>query len=184
MARRFAAAGYVALAPDGYARQGSRVAQTPPEATTLMNAVSAQRILRDLNAAAQFLKAQPAVDPTGVGIVGFGMGGTFALTQAAHNSDLRAAVIFYGKVPPVESLDALVCPVLFHAAGQDIWVTPQEVERLRQAGVEQGKAISVQRYPDADHGFFNERRPEVYRALDAERAWQRTLAFLGQHVGS
>ena len=112
VAQRFAREGYVALAPDLYSRLGSKVTQDPREATALMNAVSAQAILRDLNAATQYLKAQPFVDPWRIGVVGFSMGGTFALTQATHNSDLKAAVVWYGKVPPIESLDALLCTVL------------------------------------------------------------------------
>jgi carboxymethylenebutenolidase len=110
------------------------------------------------------------------------MGGTLALTIAGHNSDLKAAVAFYGKVPPIETMEYLVCPVLFHHGAKDGWVTKQEVDRLRQ-GLEQfGKPGEVASYPQADHAFFNDTRPEVYRKDDAAEAWRRTLQFLANHL--
>jgi len=181
--RRFAQEGYAALAPDLYARQGSKVATTPQEAAALMNAVSSQAVLRDLNAAMKHLKAQPFVDALRIGVVGFSMGGTFSLTQAAHNSDLKAAVVFYGKVPPIETFRYMLCPVLFHDAGKDGWVTRQEAERFQQGLERYGKPGTLYVYPDADHAFFNDTRPEVHRAQDAALAWQRTLTFLRGYLG-
>src|SRR3989338_1805279 len=182
LAQRFAQAGYAALVPDLYARQGSKVTADPAEAARLMNELSSQLALRDLNAAAGFLKQQTFVDPQRVAIVGFSMGGTLALTQATHNSYLKAAVVFYGKVPPVETLAYLLCPVLYHYAAKDGWVTRQEVDRLRDGCAKLGKTAEVAIYPDADHAFFNSTRPEVYRAQDAARAWDRTLGFLAEYV--
>ena len=183
VARRFAAEGYVALAPDLYSRFGSKVAQTPQEAAGLMAALSSQAVLRDLNAATTWLKAQPFVDGWLIGIVGFSMGGTFALSQAAHNSDLKAAVAFYGKVPPIETFDYLLCPAQYHYAGKDQWVTRQELERLKQGLAQYGKPGEVHVYPEADHSFFNDARREVYRAGDARLAWERTTRFLRQQLG-
>ena len=189
VARRFAGEGFVALAPDLYSRLpgppsapagagGSKVAQTPQEAAGLMSAVSSQAVLRDLNAATTWLKAQPFVDAWLIGIVGFSMGGTFALSQAGHNSDLKAAVAFYGKVPPIETFDYLLCPVQYHYGAKDQWVTRQEMERITQGLAQYGKPGEVHVYPEADHSFFNDARPEAYRADDARLAWQRTLEFL------
>ena len=193
LAQRFAQAGYAALVPDLYARQpgppgtsgvagGSKVTADPAEAARLMNELSSQLALRDLNAAVGFLKQQAFVDPQRVAIVGFSMGGTLALTQATHNSDLKAAVVFYGKVPPVETLAYLLCPVLYHYGAKDGWVTRQEVDRLRDGCARLGKTAEVAIYPDADHGFFNSSQPDVYRAQDAARAWDRTLGFLAECV--
>ncbi|MBI3011034.1 MAG: dienelactone hydrolase family protein [Candidatus Omnitrophica bacterium] len=182
VARRLANEGYVALAPDLYSRLGFKVTKDPNEAAGLMNALSSQATLRDLNAATGYLRRQPCVDPLRIGIVGFCMGGTIALTQACHNSDLKAAVVFYGKVPPLETFDYLLCPVLYHHAGQDGWVTRQEVDRLRQ-GLEQfGKPGEVVVYPSCQHAFFNDTRPEVYSEQDAKAAWQKTLQFFANHV--
>lgn len=182
IATRFAREGYAALAPDLYSRLGYNVTKDPAEAAQLMNALSSQAALRDLNAATKHLKTQPFVDPQRLGVVGFCMGGTFALTMAAHNSDLKAAVPFYGKVPPLETLDYLLCPVLYHYGAKDQWVTKQEVERLRQGLAQYGKPGEVHIYPQADHAFFNDTRPEVYREVDAKLAWERTLKFLAEHL--
>ena len=182
IARRFAGAGYVSCAPDLYARLGSTGTTDPKEAAQLMSRLSSQTVLRDLNAAIQSLKQRPLVDPLRIGMVGFCMGGTFALMMASHNSDLKAVVPFYGKVPPVETLRYLVCPVLYHYGAKDGWVTSQEVDRLRQGLAAYGKAGVVHVYPEANHAFFNDTRPDVYRAEEAALAWERTLQFLGQRL--
>ncbi|MBI3321402.1 MAG: dienelactone hydrolase family protein [Candidatus Omnitrophica bacterium] len=182
LARRLAQEGYAALAPDLYARLGSKTAHTPQEAAALMNALSTQAALRDLNAATSYLKTCAFVDPLRIGAMGLSMGGTLVLTQAAHNSDLKAAVAYYGKVPPLETLDYLLCPVLYHAAGNDAWVTKQEVDRLLEGREKYGKSIDVYWYPEADHSFFNDARPAVYRAQDAALAWQRTMQFFQRYV--
>jgi len=182
IARRFAAEGYVAFAPDLYSRLGHKVTKDPNGAASLMSALSAQWALRDLNAATMYLKQQPFADPLRIGVIGFCMGGTFALTQACHNSDLKAAVVFYGKVPPLETCDYLLCPVLYHYAEQDGWVTKQEVDRLRQGLSQFGKPGEVVTYPNCQHAFFNDTRPDVYRESDAKVAWQRTLQFFANHV--
>jgi carboxymethylenebutenolidase len=184
LARRFAREGYVALAPDLYSRQGSKVAAAPQEAAALMTALSSQQVLRDLNAGVRWLKSLPAVDGRRIGLVGFGMGGTLALTQAAHNSDLKAVVVFYGKVPPVETFRYLLCPVQYHYAAKDGWVTKPEVDRLREGMAQQGKTGVVHTYADADQGFFNEARRETHRAEDAALAWERMLAFLAEQLGA
>ena len=182
IARRFAQEGFAVLAPDLYARQGAKVVQSPQEAAALMNAVSSQATLRDLNAATKHFKSQPFVDPLLLGVIGFSMGGTFAITQATHNSDLKAAVSFYGKVPPIETFRYLLSPLQYHYPAKDGWVTAQEVEVLRQGLAKQGKPGEVHVYPEAHHAFLNDARPEVYRAEDARLAWDRTLAFLRRYV--
>ena len=182
VARRWAQEGCVAFAPELYSRQGYKLAQSPQEAANLMNARASQAVLRDLNAATRYLKAQPFVDPLRLGVLGFSMGGTFALTQAEHNSDLKAAVSFYGKVPPIETFRYFLCPVMYHYGAKDTWVTKQEVDRLRQGFEQQGKPGLVHVYLEADHAFFNDTRPEVYRPEDARLAWERTKRFFSQHL--
>ena len=183
VARRFAEAGFAALAPDLYSRQHHAVTDNPQEAAALMAALSSQWALRDLNAATHYLKSQPFVDPLRVGIVGFSMGGMIALNLVGHNSDLKAAVAFYAKVPPLETVAYQLCPIQFHHAGKDGWVTRKEVDTLRQGFEQTGKSGEIHIYPDADHGFFNETRPDAHRAQDTALAWERTLAFLRRYLG-
>lgn len=182
LARRFAQEGYAALVPDLYARQGSAVTADAQEAARLMGGLSSQLALVDLNAAVGFLKRHPAVDGERIAAAGFCMGGTLALALACHNSELKACVVFYGKVPPIETMAYLLCPVLYHYGAADSWVTAQEVERLRQGLAQFGKPGEVAVYPNAPHAFFNDTRPDAYRAADARSAWERTAAFLRTHV--
>ncbi len=182
IAQRFAKEGYVALAPDLYSRLDHQVTKDPNEAAKLMNALSSQAALRDLNAATTCLAQQRAVDPGRIGVIGFCMGGTFALTLALQNSDIKAAVPFYGKVPPVESFRYQLAPLLYHYGAQDTWVTKQEVEILTQGLRRYGKPGEVVVYPEAGHAFFNDTRPDAYRPREAAEAWQRTLRFLAQHL--
>lgn len=178
VARRFAEEGYAVAALDLYSRQGYAVTANPAEAARLMTALSTQGALRDINALVQHVRALPYVDGQRLGLVGFSMGAGMALIMAQHNSDFKAAVAFYGKTPPVESADSFLSPVLFHDAGKDGWVTRREVDALREGMLQNGKQVEVIRYPDADHAFFNDTRPEVFRKEDADLAWQHTLRFL------
>lgn len=182
VARRFATEGYVALAVDLYSRQGSKFTKDMKEAAALMNAVSTQHVLRDLNVVTTHLKQMPSVDPLRIAIVGFSMGATLALNQAGHNSDLKACVAFYGKVPPIESFRYFLCPIQYHYAAKEQWVTRKEMELLRDGLAQQGKPAEFHIYPDADHGFFNETQRDAYRPGDAALAWSRMLAFLQTHV--
>ena len=182
IAQRFAREGYVSLAPDFYSRLGSTVTADPGEAAKLMESLSSQAALRDLNAATKYLKTQSVVDPLRIGAVGFCMGGTLALTMATHNSDIKAAVPFYGKVPPIETLNYLLCPVLYHYGAKDGWVTKQEVDRLKEGLQKFGKPGEVCVYPEAGHAFFNDTRSDAYAERDAKEAWARTLKFFAAHL--
>jgi carboxymethylenebutenolidase len=140
--------------------------------------ISDDRILGDLVAAA---------DATGcarVGVIGFCMGGMYAL-KAAGTGRFDRAVSFYGmiRVPPAfrgpghrEPLDAVTsaeaCPVLAIIGGQDQWTPADDVEALRATGAE------VVVYPDADHGFVHDATRPTHRADDAADAWRRAIAFL------
>lgn len=181
-AQRFAREGFVTLAPNLYSRQGYKVTQDPAEAGKLMESVSSQLILRDLNAGILWLRSQPFVDPLKVAAVGYSMGGMFALMMAGHNSDLKAAVCFCGKTPPIETVDYFLCPILVFHAGKDGWVTGKEIGALKAGLAQQGKPGEVIIYQEADHAFYNERRPEVYREADARDAWARTVAFLRRYL--
>ena len=182
IAQRLAREGYVAFVPDLYSRLGYTATKDATEAAKLMESLSSQAVLRDVNAATTFLKQQPFVDGLRIGAIGFCMGGTFALTMATHNSDLKAAVPFYGKVPPIETCRYLLCPVLYHYGAKDGWVTKQEVDRLKQGLEQYGKPGVVHVYPEAGHAFFNDTRPDAYRPDEANLAWQRTLQFLKERL--
>lgn len=182
LAQRFAREGFVALAPDLYSRLGHKVTRDATEAGKLMESLRSQDALKDLNATTRYLTTQPFVDPLQIGAVGFCMGGTFALMLASHNSDVKASVPFYGQIPPTDNLKYLVAPILYIYGGQDGWITKQDVDRLQQGLQQFGRPGEVKIYPNCPHAFFNDTRPDVYRPNEAKDAWQRTLAFLRQHI--
>ncbi len=184
VAARFARQGYAALAPDLYSRQGNRVTKDPAEAARLMGKLAPKHALAELGAALRFLQAQPGVDRRRIGVVGFCMGGTYALLLPCARKGIRAAVPFYGQVPdPDEPLRDLACPVLYIYGTQDQWISMADVERLRAALARYGKLGEVVTY-EAPHAFFNNTRKDTYRAEHARDAWRRTLDFLAQHLAA
>jgi carboxymethylenebutenolidase len=181
LADRFAAQGFVALAPDLYHGKSTT---SPDEAGKLMMALDIDRAEKDLRGAIQFLRAHPGVTGAKVGTVGFCMGGALSLYAASKNEQVGACVVFYGIHPKVEpDLDALRAPVLGLFAERDQSVPPDAVRELEAKLRERGKQVETHIYPGTDHAFFNDTRPEVYDREAAEDAWRRTIEFLRRHLG-
>ncbi|MDH5348701.1 MAG: dienelactone hydrolase family protein, partial [Nitrospira sp.] len=111
IARRYAAEGYVAIAPDLYSRLGHALTTDAGEAGKLMNTLKQEDGLADLNATVAYLKSVPEVDATKIGVTGFCMGGSYALMLPCVNPEIKAAVPFYGQVPnPDTPIQKLACP--------------------------------------------------------------------------
>src|SRR6266542_3841255 len=122
VADRFAAEGFVALAPDLYHGTSTR---SPDEAGKLMMALRVDEAARDLAGAIDHLVAQPEVSPKKVGTVGFCMGGALSLFAASKNPEVGACVVFYGGHQNIKpDLDALQAPVLGIYVGKDGFVPP------------------------------------------------------------
>ena len=181
VADRFAAAGFVALAPDLY---HGDVARSPDEAGKMMMALNISQTEKDLRGAVGYLLNQEATVGERVGIVGFCMGGALSLYGASKNEQVGACVVFYGVHPKVEpDFEALRAPVLGLFAEKDNFVPPAAVRALEERMREHGKSIETHIYPGTDHAFFNDTRPEVYDADAAADAWRRTVEFLREHLG-
>jgi carboxymethylenebutenolidase len=177
---RFAEEGFVALAPDMY--HGKKT-KSPDEAGKLMMALNIDQAEKDLGAAVQYLLTLDTMTSKKIGVVGFCMGGALALYTATKNQNIGACIVFYGihqKVKP--DLPNLNAPVLGIFGEKDGSVPPGSVHNLERQVKDLGKQIEVKIYPGADHAFFNNTRPEVYKAEAAADAWQRTIAFLRQHL--
>ncbi len=188
---RLAAMGYVALAPDLYSGRG-------PKPFCVMRAMRELRAGRgqafdDLDAARRWLTTLPQTDPSRIGVVGFCMGGGFALLYAVR-APVGAAAVFYGAVP--EDAEALegICPVVASYGGRDRVFRPHGerlARHLQQLGVEH----DVKVYPEAGHSFMSQHRGLMVRLLSAgplrigydpaaaEDAWQRVAAFFARHLG-
>lgn len=193
VARRFAAEGYVTLAPDLFARQGGPGPLHDREA--IMKAVGSipdAQGIADLRAGVAYLRGRPDVNPGAIGSIGYCMGGAFSLLLAAHEPALRAAADYYGRVfyaqtnelkprSPIEFVPQLHCPLLGVFGALDPGIPPDHAEALRQALQQHRKPGEVIVYPEAGHAFFNDSGPN-YHGASAADAWRRTLDFFARHL--
>jgi carboxymethylenebutenolidase len=177
---RFAAEGYVALAPDLYHGKSTT---SPDEAGKLMMTMRIDEAEKDLGGAITFLLKHEATTSSKAGTVGFCMGGALSLFEATKNSQVGACVIFYGGHPNVKpDLPNLQAPVLGLYAARDGFVTPDSVHELERKLKELGKPAEMHIYPGVDHGFFNDQRPTVYNESAAKDAWKRVIEFFSTHL--
>jgi carboxymethylenebutenolidase len=180
IADRFAAAGYVALAPDLY--DGEQTTN-PDEAGRMLMTLNIQQTAQKLEAAAGYLLEHKAVTSSKLGVIGFCMGGQLALLAATVSDRFAAVVDFYGIHPNVNpDFTKLNVPVLGIFGEKDNFVSQEAVKNLEARIQESGGAIETHTYADADHAFFNDTRPEVYNPTAATDAWNRTLTFFNQHL--
>lgn len=178
---RFAAEGFVALAPDLY--RGEKTTE-PDEAGKLMMALNVDQAAKDMSGAVDKVKEVSGRDA--VGVVGFCMGGGLALVLACHRPDaIKACVPFYGLIPwPGVQPDysRMAAAVQGHYAENDSFFGPDQVKQLQDQLRAAGKEADLYIHPGVDHAFFNDTRPEVYDEQEAQRAWNDTLAFFRQHL--
>jgi carboxymethylenebutenolidase len=176
---RLAQAGFVALAPDLY---HGKIASTIDEAKQLQATFHYQQHMEEVQAAAAFLHGHPAVRGSALGVVGCSMGAAYALLLSTLLPDQIAAVVsFYGAYAEPEYSKAHAA-YLLHFAEHDEWESDEEIKALEHALRAAGKAAALYRYPGTMHWFLEEDRPDAYNAAAARLAWERTLAFLHQHL--
>ena len=179
---RFAAEGFVALAPDLY--RGKQVSE-PDEAGKEMMAMQLDRAGKDMSGAVDELRRRSGRDT--VGVVGFCMGGGLALVLATQRPDaISACVAFYGVIPWPEAqpdFSKMSGAVLAHIAELDGFFGPEAANALEAQLKALGVDTTFHHYAGADHAFFNDTRPEVYDAAASALAWQRTIDFLHARLG-
>ncbi len=179
---RFAAAGFVALAPDLY--RGTKVTE-PDEAGKEMMALQLERAGKDMSGAVDEVERRSGRDK--VGVVGFCMGGGLALVLATQRPDAVAACVsFYGLIPWPDAqpdFSAVSGAVLLHVAGNDEYFSPVAARALEEQLRALGKDVELHVYDGAEHAFFNDARPEVHDAAAAATAWTRTIEFLHARLG-
>ncbi len=179
-ASKLADQGYETLAIDLYR---GKVASDAGEAHELMRGVPEDRAKRDLAASFDYLKSRKDVDPKRIGVIGWCMGGGYALDMALTQPTLAAAVINYGHLAtdPAE-LKKIKAPMLGIFGGQDRGIPVDDVHKFEQQLKKLGKKIDVVVYPDAGHAFENPNNKDGYREADATNAWQTTLKFLNTNL--
>lgn len=178
VARRLGVEGYLAFAPDGLTSVGGYPGDDEKGAA-LFRQVDRDKMTEDFVAAARWLEKRPESDGN-LGAVGFCFGGGIVNTLATRLPELKAAVPFYGAVPPPEEVAKIKAAVLVHHAELDkrlasTW--PEYDKELTAAGVPHEGYI----YAGANHGFHNDTTPR-YDEAAAKLAWQRTLAWFKKYL--
>lgn len=178
VAAELARLGYVALAVDLY---HGKVASTAEGAQSLMKSVDAGEATRTLSTWIEWLRGHDRVNGK-VATIGWCFGGGWSL-NASIAAPVDATIIYYGDLRrPAKDLESLRGPVLGHFATQDGWINEAMVNGFKNEMEKAGKAdmLTVYWY-DADHAFANPSGAR-YDADDAALAWERTRAFLEQHL--
>jgi len=196
LCRRLARAGYLAIAPELFARQGdaSKYTEIARLRTEIIDKVPDDQVMADLDAAAAWA-AQQGGDPKRLMITGFCWGGRIVWLYAAHNPKLRAGAAWYGHVrnttspikpaDPIAVVDKLAAPVLGLYGEADAGIPVADVEQMRAAlgkGSEAAKQSQIRLYKEAPHGFHADYRPS-YRKDAAEDAWRRMLDWFERYGG-
>jgi len=176
---KLACEGYMVIVPNLYGRLGGMVTANDDVAAALMEKQVEADVLTDINSCCEYLNTRTIAKRNIHGIVGYGLGGSYALRFACHRKRLHGAVSYYGKMPrPIELLKDLASPLLYHKAGQGEWATQEEVDALRTTAATYGKHVETHAYPEAPQSFCNDMKPSAYRADDTSLAWERTAVFL------
>lgn len=180
--RRFASAGYVALAVDLLSRiGGTSSVSDPAEVPGILGNTPADQFVSDFVSAWHWLQSQPYVITEGVGMVGFCFGGGVTWRVAIGLPDVRAAVPFYGPHPDPSEVGAIQGAVLAIYAGNDQRIN-QGIPPIEEAMLAAGKVYEKVVYPGVDHAFNNDTGSR-YNAEAATDAWARTLDWLNKYLG-
>jgi carboxymethylenebutenolidase len=185
--------GYLAIAPELYARQGdvSKISDMKQIIETVVSKVPDAQVMSDIDAAVAWAKESGKGNTSKLGITGFCWGGRIVWLYAAHNPQLKAGVAWYGRIVgqtnelqpkyPLDVAAAIKAPVLGLYGGADQGIPVETVEQMRQAlkaaGNNQPEIIV---YPDAPHAFHADYRPS-YRKEPAEDGWKRLQAWFKKY---
>jgi carboxymethylenebutenolidase len=176
--RRFADAGYVALAVDLFAGRNRAVCMARYMTGMLVGSVNRYGI-DDLKTALTYLSRNPAVDAQRIGAIGFCLGGGFAIAWACTDSRLKAIAPFYGANPKPLEVVSRLCPVVGSYPEKDF--TAGAGRALDKALESHGITRDIKIYPGAGHSFFND-AGRSYDKAAAEDSWRRVLSFFGQQL--
>jgi carboxymethylenebutenolidase len=174
---RFAADGYVAIAPALFDRQQRdfQCGYTPDEVT------NARKFIANPDWALMAKDTQAAIDAVKsvgpLGVVGFCMGGTIAFLAATRLDGVKAAVCYYGGKIVAFADEKPRCPTEMHFGALDQGIPLSDVETIKAKRPD----CEIFIYPDAGHGFHCDERAS-YHAPSAAQAWERTTAFFAKHL--
>ena len=189
--RRLAKLGYIAVAPELYARIGdlSKMTDSAQIFRDVISKAPDATVMSDLDSTAAWAFAHGG-NPAALGVVGFCRGGRDVWLYNAHNPTLKAAVAFYGPlggartdIQPKTAVDVagmIHAPQLNLYGGKDTSIPQDQVQAAEAAAKAAGKTVDVVVYPDAGHGFHADYRPS-YVPGDAADGWKRAIAWFKAH---
>jgi carboxymethylenebutenolidase len=190
--RRFAQAGYYAIAPELFHREGGMQGKAQPELAKISASIGRKQYLGDIAAAAAFAKQQPWARADRVGVTGFCGGGALTLHFSAENPEVTAAVPWYGHVkrtyndaPGVDAFavaSRIKAPVLGLYGEADQGIPAADVKAFEAELRKTNPNVEFVLYPGAPHAFFSDDRPQVYKKDAAEDGWKRCLAFFDRYL--
>src|SRR5437867_2096479 len=190
--RRFAHAGFYAIAPELYSREGGMQSKDFAELGKIAAQVTRAQYLGDVKAAADYAKQQPWARADRLGVTGFCGGGALTLHFAAEYPGVAAAAPWYGHLkrtfsdaPGVDAFslaDKIKSPVLGFYGEADPGIPADDVKRFEAELKKRGVAAEFILYPGAAHAFFSDDRPQVYKKEASEDAWKRCVAFFDKHL--
>ena len=190
--RRFAKQGYLAVAPELYARQGdvSKISDWKQIMSDVVSKVPDAQVMADLDATAAWAAKSSKGDERKLAVTGFCWGGRITWLYAAHSKRVQAGVAWYGRLKgtatplqpkyPIDVVADLKAPVLGLYGGKDQGIPLADVEAMSAALKAAGKPSEITVFPNADHGFLADYRPS-YSAEDAAAGWAACLAWFRKH---
>jgi carboxymethylenebutenolidase len=177
---RFAAEGFLAIAPDLY---HGKTTTSPDDAAKLLMELDVERAEREIAGAGSYLLSRPECSSSKFGVIGFCMGGALAQYAATKSAKVAATVSFYGGFKKVQcDWKNLSGPLMLMYGENDQGVPPAGGRELESQLKALGKSVELHVYPGAGHAFFNDARPEAYDKPAAEDAWTRTLEFFRKNI--
>ena len=178
--RRYAKAGFAAVAPDLVSREGGTENANPDDVPGILATADPHRHVEDAIAAGAFLQQQDGVRPDAHGITGFCFGGGVVWRTIGEDESVAAAVPFYGPQPSLDTLAHTRAAALGIYAELDTNITrsaPAVMQALETAGVPHDVVVE----PGANHAFFND-TGDRYNPEAAADAWSRALAWFRQYL--
>ena len=188
-ARRFTQHGYAVVCPDIYARVGTGTPTEVAQKSRELGGRPDAEVMGDVKASLDFLKLSPESNGR-VGVIGMCSGGRHAYLAACTVEGFDACVDCWGGgvfgpegAAPADFTESLSCPVLGIFGNDDQHPSPEEVDRLEELLKQNGKDYTFYRYDGAGHGIWYYDKP-MYRQEQAMDSWNKTQAFLDEHLKS